>query len=650
MTFNNSYSIKLAGAFFARSQVLLALAGILLLSVLIACAGKKAGEVDTYTVGGNVTGHTGEVSLTLTYGADDKTETLKVFENGRNFAFEAKLVTEQSFTLAFTTPQRQICSSSLTGGTIVDANITNIEITCNDLPPSTYSVSGTITGAASSGDVQVVISVYDEITGTVGTSLSVSATPDGAFSFADIEENKFYVLKASSATPGETCIGPSTTPVLVTGDVTDALITCSASTGPFLRLDLISATSAASLATVNVFIGDGAIPDTTGTPDHVVNGSDSDVIIIPNIDGSPVANGFLYTVSIDANKYYAITVTTSSAETCEVTRNSSGGPVTANVAVEIDCNIVDTYSVGGTVSGLAQNESITLTLAPTGGVLETENVTGDADATADDTFAFDTELATGDTYTVTTTSPAGKTCTVNNPGTQTMGGADVTDISVTCVVAAAANAYSVGGTVTRADATSTIYVVLTVSDDNAGTGATSQTVTANATDGTFSFTGVTENKFYILRASSTIVGETCTSSAATPTQITANVTGAQVTCAAPAATSRFIRISLYSGNYLASLTTVNVFIGDNAIPATTGTATKVINGSDADVVLFDLGGNGEQYYYDVSINAGQYYAVTVTTTSDIGTEVCMVMSMSGGSAGPVAANATETVFCDQQWW
>ena len=136
---------------------------------------------------------------------------------------------------------------------------------------------------------------------------------------------------------------------------------------------------------------------------------------------------------------------------------------------------------------------------------------------------------------------------------------------------------------------------------------------------------------------------TCTSSAATPTQITANVTGAQVTCAAPAATSRFLRISLYSGNYLGSLTTVNVFIGDNAIPATTGTATKVINGSDSDVVLYDLGGVGEQYYYDVSINAGQYYAVTVTNTSG---ENCILTTATNGSDGPIAANATESIFCD----
>ena len=59
--------------FFARTKVLLATAGILLLSLLIACAPPEddGGGSGSYTVGGNVTGHTGEVSITLTYGNEN---------------------------------------------------------------------------------------------------------------------------------------------------------------------------------------------------------------------------------------------------------------------------------------------------------------------------------------------------------------------------------------------------------------------------------------------------------------------------------------------------------------------------------------------------------------------------------------------------
>ena len=733
MTFINTYTTKLAGVFYARSKFLLAAAGILLLPLLIACALDEdlIGD-DTYTIGGAVTGHTGEVSLTLTYGDDNKIETLKVFQGGKNFAFEAKLATNQEFTIAITAPQGQTCSSSLTSGTIVDRNITNIEITCS--VADTYSVSGTVNGAADNSQITITLSHGDAGTppANIISENVAPDTTDGTFSF-DVPENRVYLITVASDTTREVCTTAATAySDPVTANITGADITCSIAaantysiggsvsglanaetitltlspTGGVSETEVI--TGDADATTDDTFAFDTALAagDTytvtttspTGKTCTVNNagtqtmgaananitvtcvvaaantysiggsvsglanaetitltlsptGGVSETEVITGDADATTDDTFAFDTRLAAGDTYTVTTTSPTGKTCTV--NNAGtqtmGAANANITVTCVVAAANTYSIGGSVSGLANAQTITLTLSPTGGVSETEVITGDADATTDDTFAFDTRLAAGDTYTVTTTSPAGKTCTVNNAGTQTMGAANA-NITVTCVVAAAANTYSISGTVTRADATSTIYVVLTVADDNAGTGATSQSITVNATDGTFSFASVAENKFYTLKASSSIVGEACTSSVIAPVQITANVTGTQVTCTAPAAGSLFVRISLYSGNYLASLTTVNVFVGNGAIPATTGTATKVINGSDADVVLIDLGGNGEQYYYDISINTGQYYAVTVTTTSDIGTEVCRVMSMSGGSAGPVAANATETVFCDQQWW
>ena len=59
------------------------------------------------------------------------------------------------------------------------------------------------------------------------------------------------------------------------------------------------------------------------------------------------------------------------------------------------------------------------------------------------TFAFNTPVAYGATYTVTiTTEPTGKTCTLAPEGTQTMGAADA-NIAVTCVT----KTYSIGGAV-----------------------------------------------------------------------------------------------------------------------------------------------------------------------------------------------------------
>ena len=233
MIFINAYTTKFAGVFYACSKVLLAIASILLLSLLFACPSVYGGRYDgTYSVGATVKGHTGEVSLTLTYGDDNKTETLKVPTGTENFTFGAKLVDNQSFTLSVTAPDGQTCRSSLTGGVIVDTDITDIEVTCE----------------------------------------------------------------------------------------------------------------------------------------------------------------------------------------------------------------LSTHSVSGLVSGLANGETITLTLSPTGATAEDKAIIGDADESTDDTFTFDTVIANGDTYAVTTTQPTGKTCTVAPAGTRTMGDADA-NIVVTCVV----NSHSVGG-------------------------------------------------------------------------------------------------------------------------------------------------------------------------------------------------------------
>ena len=279
-----------AGAFITRSKVLLAIAGILLLSLLIACAPKKdddgggGGSDDTYTVGGTVTGHTGEVSLALTYG--EKTETLEVPTGTDKFTFDAKLVANQSFTIAVAAPDGQSCSSSVTQGSIVNANITDISVTCVTVPA--YSVGGTVAGHT--GEVSLALT-YGEETET---------------------------LKVAVGTDKFTFLGKLT-----------------------------------------------------------------------------------------ANQSFTIAVGNPEGQSCRSSL-TEGTIVDANVTnVEVTC-VASTYSVGGTVSGLAENETVTLTLSPTVGTVETEDVIGDADETADEPFTFDTRLLNSATYEVTTTSPTGK--------------------------------------------------------------------------------------------------------------------------------------------------------------------------------------------------------------------------------------------------
>ncbi len=81
-----------------------------------------------------------------------------------------------------------------------------------------------------------------------------------------------------------------------------------------------------------------------------------------------------------------------------------------------------TYTLGGTVSGLLSGES--LALDDTGGASLT--------VTANGTFSFTTQLATGTTYAVTvSTQPTGQICTVAN-GTGTIASSNVTSVAVSC--------------------------------------------------------------------------------------------------------------------------------------------------------------------------------------------------------------------------
>ena len=340
MTFINVYITKLAGAFFARTKVLLAIAGILLLSLLIACApsedGDGGGSADTYTIGGTVAGHTGDVSLTLNYG--EKTETLEVEVDTDKFTFDAKLEDKQSFTIEVTDPEGQTCRSSLTEGTIVNANITDVAVTCE---VTTYTVSGTVAGATDNTQITITLSHADQINPEPINVVPMRVTPnaDGIFSF-DVPINKIYILAVASDTPGERCNNPITDSRQLTADVTGLQITCTASThtGPFIRTLLLSFAKEASLVTIKVFIADTAITDTTGTATQVIKGTDADVVIATGINGLP-GDGFYYDIPIDAGKYYVMSVETASTnENCSIASGSSAGPVNFNVSALIRCN------------------------------------------------------------------------------------------------------------------------------------------------------------------------------------------------------------------------------------------------------------------------------------------------------------------------
>ena len=151
----------------------------------------------------------------------------------------------------------------------------------------------------------------------------------------------------------------------------------------------------------------------------------SESVVLQNNGGDNLtvtSNGsFTFSTPVAQGASYSVTVLTQPAtQTCTVT-NGSGTATTTNITnVQVTC-ATNAYTVGGTVSGL----SGTVVLQDNGGDNLTINSNG--------SFTFATPVAQGSTYNVSVlTQPVTQTCTVTN-GSGTMGGANVTNVGLTCV-------------------------------------------------------------------------------------------------------------------------------------------------------------------------------------------------------------------------
>ncbi|GEM_PF-3823667 len=156
----------------------------------------------------------------------------------------------------------------------------------------------------------------------------------------------------------------------------------------------------------------GKVIGLVGTVSLQLNG---DELLDVTADGS-----FAFATRLGNGASYTVTVATQpSNQTCTVINGSGTVPGADVTGILVFCS-ADTYTVGGTVSGL----SGTLTLQNNGG--------DDLVVSADGAFTFATPVADGATYDVTVLShPVGQACSVTG-GTGSVSGADVTDVSVAC--------------------------------------------------------------------------------------------------------------------------------------------------------------------------------------------------------------------------
>ncbi len=166
------------------------------------------------------------------------------------------------------------------------------------------------------------------------------------------------------------------------------------------------------------------VPTAFFTAGGAVSGLTGAGLVLQNNGGNftPVAasGNFTFSNTVGIGLPYNVTVNTQPAgQTCTVANGS--GTANANVA-NVAVNCVNTYTVGGNVSGLAG----------TGLVLQ-NNGADNLAFTVSGAFSFATKLPANTNYAVTVlTQPSGSTCSVAN-GTGTVTNANISNVAVTCV-------------------------------------------------------------------------------------------------------------------------------------------------------------------------------------------------------------------------
>jgi hypothetical protein len=444
------------------------LAGLLAF-VLTACGGGGStvligGSVapGNFLISGKVSGLTaGEQVVIMNNGADPTT-----ISSSGVFTFTTPVVRDGTYSITVASqPAGETCTVSGATGAGVTANVATVAVTCSN---SELTIGGTVSGLAEGESFTLLNN---------GANPTVVAA-NGAFRFATpVAYDSSYSITVGTAPTGQMCSVSGGSGAGVTASISNVTVACST------RTYSIGGTVSGLTADEQVTLFNNEANATTIT----ANGS------------------FTFSTGVALDGSYAVTVGTQPlGEMCTVTGGSGAG-VTANVAaVSVACS-VDTFSIGGTVSGLGEDLQVTLL----------NNGANATTVTANGAFQFSTSVAYGSSYAITVgTQPTGQTCTVTG-GT----GSSVT-ANITATVTCSASTFSVSGSVTGLGGGLQVTLL-----NNA---ANSTTLTAS---GAFTFsTKVAYGTNYAVTVGTQPVGQTCTVTGGSGNDVTANVTGVSVAC------------------------------------------------------------------------------------------------------------------------
>jgi Galactose oxidase, central domain len=360
-------------------------------------SGSGSGSGGPYTISVTVSGLAGTGLVLQDNGGDN----LTINGNGA-FMFATSIASGKMYAVTvLTQPTNPAQTCTVTAGTgTATANVTGITVACTT-NPVTASIGGTVSGLAANSSVILQDNGGDSLTITANGAFTFSTPVTGADIYA-------VTVLTQPVNPNQICTvtnGSGT----ATANVTNVAVNC-----------VLSYTIG---GTVTGLVGTGLILE---------NSSDSEQLSISPANGNQeftfknlVPTGTAYTVTILAQP-------TGPTQTCVVTAGTGSGTATSNVTtVSVTCPAV-TYSVGGTIVGLAG-------IAPNNGPLTDNsfalqnNLGNTLIVTENGPFTFATPVALNDQYEVSVfTSPSTQSqgCTTwDYKGVVT---ANVTSIVVDC--------------------------------------------------------------------------------------------------------------------------------------------------------------------------------------------------------------------------
>jgi sugar lactone lactonase YvrE/ribosomal protein S11 len=250
---------------------------------------------------------------------------------------------------------------------------------------STYTVGGTVSGLAAGSSITL----------TDGGSDALTVSTNGAFTFkTPLAAGASYAAAISAAPAMQVCTVTNGTGKVSSAAVSSIRVIC---VGPYTVGGTISGLAAGS----TIVLTD--------------NGGDSD---------SVSSNGtFTFPTALKGGSAYAVAIATQPAlQTCTV-QNGSGDIGAASVST-VSINCVGPFSVGGQVSGLSPNTSLTIT----------DNGADALTISANGSFTFSTSLKPGASYAAAiSVLPSGEQCGLTG-STGVVAASNYTGMSITCAI------------------------------------------------------------------------------------------------------------------------------------------------------------------------------------------------------------------------